>query len=667
MRAKIGVELKGIKAINPANNEEIPIFIADYVLASYGTGAIMAVPAHDERDWQFAKKYNLPIRDVVLPVEGKPHKGAEFRKTVSAIVYRKSDRKFLSLLWKKLKWVSVPIGGIDGNESPMKAAEREVLEETGYQTRAISLLGGTIESHFFAENKDVWRERLDQPVLLEVTNEQAQSLSTEEKEKHEACWLTADELLRQITHRYNVLGLERYLKGNYAFVGSGKLTNSGTFSGMMSEEAQKKITDFVGGKMVTKYKLRDWVFSRQRYWGEPIPLVFCEHCAARTNADLTRKKRGIGENVGEKLNPGWMAVPVEDLPVKLPNVKSYEPTGTGESPLAAIPQWVNVKCPKCGGKGKRETNTMPQWAGSCWYYLRYMDSKNKTRFVDAKKEKYWSPVDFYVGGAEHATRHLIYARFWHRFLYDEGFVSQPEPFKKLQHVGLIMGEDGRKMSKRWGNVINPDDVVERFGADSLRVYEMFMGPFDQAISWNTDNLVGARRFIERVWRIQSKVESQKSKVGSKQFETELNQTIKKVTEDIAGFKFNTAISQLMIFANLLGKQEAIPESVFKAFIQLMAPFAPHISEELWNKTNGNGSIHETAWPSYNKDAIKWAEVTVAVQVNGKTRGTIAISPDASEHEALDKSLASPKLAKWIGVNKPRKIVYVKGKILNIVL
>ncbi len=641
-KEKTGVELKGIKAVNPANQEELPIFIADYVLSGYGTGAIMAVPAHDERDFAFAKKFNLPVREVILPVEGTPHEGAEFRKTISAIVQRKSDKKFLALAWKKFGWISVPIGGIEGDESPEVTAEREVLEETGYTAKAVSLLGGQIESHFFAENKNIWRSRLDQPVFLEVESEERKEVSHEETEKHTATWITGEELLKKITHKYNAFGLERFLRGNMVFTGVGKVINSSQFTGLTNEEAKKKITDFVGGKFVTRYKLRDWVFSRQRYWGEPIPLIHCPNC-------------------------GVVPVPEKELPVKLPKVAHYEPTGTGESPLAGIEKWVRVKCPTCKGEGRRETNTMPQWAGSSWYWLRYMDPKNKKRFVDAKKETYWSPVDFYVGGAEHATRHLIYARFWHKFLFDKGYVSKPEPFAKLQHVGLIMGEDGRKMSKRWGNIVNPDEVIERFGADALRVYEMFMGPFDQAIAWNTDNLVGAKRFLERVWGLRDVVNHEKDFKDGHEVITLLHQTIRKVTDDITAFKFNTAISQLMILTGAFERASSVSHASYGTFVSLLSVFAPHLAEELWAYLGNKKSVHASTWPLYDKELVERAEITIAVQVNGKVRGSIQVSRETEEGEALEKAMALPEIVKWTEGKTPRKVVYVKAKILNLVL
>ncbi len=497
-REKTGVKLEGIFAVNPANKEKIPVFVADYVLGHYGTGAVMAVPAHDQRDFEFAKKFGLPIIEVI--------KGGDISKE--------------------------------------------------------------------------------------------------------------------------------------AFVGDGILVNSGEFNGMDNKKAKKAITEYVGGKITVKYKLQDWVFSRQRYWGEPIPIVHCSDCGA-------------------------VAVPEEDLPVELPKVQSYEPTGTGESPLAGIKDWVNTKCPKCGKDAKRETNTMPQWAGSCWYYLRYEDPKNDNALVDKQKEKYWSPVDVYVGGAEHATRHLIYARFWHKFLYDIGVVSYKEPFLRLQHVGLINAEDGRKMSKRWGNVINPDDIVKTYGADTLRVYEMFMGPFDQGVSWSTKSIIGARRFLEKVWKLSFKVKKDNKKNESLQ--ALLHKTIKKVSEDIESFDFNTAISQLMILANQMEKEEFVGKDDFKTFILLLSPFAPHIADELWEMQGLSGLVYEQKWPEYDQSLIKEQSINFVIQVNGKVRDVIKTNPDISEREALELAQKSEKVKKWIEKKGIKKIIFVKGRLINIIV
>ncbi|MFA4820560.1 MAG: class I tRNA ligase family protein, partial [Candidatus Aenigmatarchaeota archaeon] len=400
------------------------------------------------------------------------------------------------------------------------------------------------------------------------------------------------------------------------------------------------------GKKAVNYKLKDWVFSRQRYWGEPIPIIHCTKCGA-------------------------VAVPEKDLPVKLPEVKHYEPTGTGESPLANIKEWVNTKCPKCGGPGKRETNTMPQWAGSSWYWLRYIDPKNKKALVDKKKEKYWSPVDFYVGGAEHATRHLIYARFWHKFLFDIGAVNYPEPFTRLQHVGLILAEDGRKMSKRWGNVINPDEIVEKYGADSMRVYEMFMGPFSQPCAWSTNSLIGARRFLENIYKLRDKKlydcqggDCKMKELGLPQM---LHKTIKKVSEDIENFHYNTAIAQMMIFVNFISGFEVLPRGAFRNFLKLLAPFAPHFAEELWHELGNKESIFKEKWPEYDEKLVKDKTINLVVQVNGKLRDTILVAADISEKEAKEEAMKSEKVRKWLEGKEIVKTIFVKGRLINIVI
>jgi len=497
-KEKTGVHLDGVFAINPANNEEVPVWIADYVLADYGTGAVMAVPAHDERDFMFAKKYNLPIVSVI----GSEHV---------------SDEK--------------------------------------------------------------------------------------------------------------------------SYTGGGTLINSGKFNGKDSESIMSEITKFCGGKTVVRYKLRDWVFSRQRYWGEPIPLVHCEKC-------------------------GVVPVPEKELPLKLPNVKFYEPTGTGESPLAAITKWVNTKCPNCKGNAKRETNTMPQWAGSCWYYLRYMDPKNKKMLVDPKIEKYWSPVDVYVGGTEHATRHLIYARFWHKFLYDIGVVSQSEPFTQLRNQGLIMGPDGQKMSKRFGNVVNPDDIVKLYGADTLRVYEMFMGPFDQAISWSTDNMIGSRRFIERVWRLKNKVV--KKAELKKETESLFHKTIKKVGEDIQEFSHNTAVSSMMILLNALEAEENVDKDTYEKLLLLLAPFTPHIADELWSQLGHKKSIHIEKWPLFDEVKLVNDSFKITIQINGKFRGVLETN-NPEEAFVLKAIMEKVEIQKHLEGKEIVKQIYVKNRLVNFVV
>ncbi len=529
-KEKTGIVLEGVRAVNPATKEEVPVWVADYVLPDYGTGAVMAVPAHDERDFEFAKKYNLSVKRVVVP---------------------------------------------------------------------------SVES-------------------------------------------------------------EQEIAGPY--VAYGVLTNSPGFDGLESKKAQRKITeDF--GKMVTTYKLRDWVFSRQRYWGEPIPMVYCEHC----------RNEALKKDGEQAVNAGWVPVPEKDLPVVLPNVKNFQPTDNGESPLASVSKWVNTKCPVCGNKARRETDTMPNWAGSSWYFLRYTDPKNKKFLADKKKLKLWQPVDWYNGGMEHTTLHLLYSRFWNKFLFDIGVAPTSEAYQKRTSHGFILAGNGEKMSKSRGNVVNPDQIIETFGADTLRVYEMFIGPFDQAASWNTDSIIGSRRFLERAWRLQEKVEQRA--VGKKgkadqgnaanpvdlRLESTLNATIKKVSEDIETMRFNTAISTLMILSNEFDRTEVIRRADYESFIKLLAPFAPHMTEELWLLLGNKGSIHGSPWPQYDESRIKSTETTIGVSINGKVRAEMTVEEGMTEDTIKEKALSLGAIVKWISGKGVRKVIYVKGKLINIVV
>ena len=430
-----------------------------------------------------------------------------------------------------------------------------------------------------------------------------------------------------------------------AHTNEGTLKDSGPFSGRsidpsLAEEMKEWFVKEGYGKKTVTYRIKDWVFSRQRYWGEPIPIIHCEKC---------------------KVVP----VPEKDLPVRLPEVEHYEPTGTGESPLANIAEWVNVKCPTCEGDAKRETNTMPQWAGSSWYYLRYIDPSNSQALIDPQKEKEWMPVDVYVGG-DHATRHLIYARFWHKFLFDMGAVSTEEPFPRLEFLGFILAEDGRKMSKRWGNIVNPDDMVERFGADAFRLYEMFIGPFENTVPWKTDGLVGTHRFIEKIYRQSEKILAANN-TTSKHIETILHKVIKKVSEDIENFKFNTAVSSMMIVANELKEDSSISLGDFKKFIQILAPFAPHVADELWHELGEKESVHLSEWPKYDASKIVEDEMTIVIQVNSKVRGEIIVSADTSEDEIKSLAQAHESTKKWTEGKSVVRVVYVKGKLVNIVV
>lgn len=642
-KEKTGVKLQGVMAINPATKEEIPIYVADYVLGGYGTGAIMAVPAHDERDYEFAKKFTIPIRNVIEPVLVQTTGSAAFRENepvqdssgVIAIVKHWSDEKYMGLYWPSAQWGTFLTGGIDEGMTPEETALKEIREETGYTDAHIAESFGTIHSKYYHAPKELNRFGHAPTFSVELKSDAREKVSSEELAKHELRWLTKEELKSFLTATSHLQALA--FLDSRVYTGPGLLTNSGDFSGKDSEQAKWDITQAVGGKRVTRYKLRDWVFSRQRYWGEPIPVIHCP-------------------------TDGVVPVPYEDLPVVLPEVESYEPTGTGESPLAAIESWVNTKCPKCGEPAKRETNTMPQWAGSSWYYLRFMDPNDNTQLVSTKNEKHWAPVDVYVGG-DHAVRHLIYARFWHKFLYDIGVVSTQEPFARLEFLGFILAEDGRKMSKRLGNIINPDEVVAEHGADAFRIYEMFMGPFENTTSWSTASIAGTSRFVERLWNLQKLVVD----FDEPSLNPLLHRTIQKIGTDIESFKFNTAVSQAMIFLNKIEEVGKIGKDQWLSFIRILAPFAPHITEELWELSGETSSVHLAPWPSFDEKLIALGHHEVVVQVNGKRRGSISLATDAPEGDALAAAKALPAIAAILGGNEPKRVVFVPGRILNLVV
>ena len=500
---KTGVQIDGLTAINPVNEKEIPIWISDYVLMSYGTGAIMAVPAHDERDWDFAKKFDLPIIEVVA------------------------------------------------------GSKKSVQEEV------------------------------------------------------------------------------------YTDVAEGTLVNSEFLNGLSVADAKKKIIEYLTEKGIgtkkTNFKLRDWVFSRQRYWGEPIPIVECPKC-------------------------GFVPLDEKELPLELPEVESYMPTDNGESPLAAMTDWVNTTCPCCGGPAKRETDTMPQWAGSSWYYLRYTDPKNTEALASQEALKYWLPVDWYNGGMEHTTLHLLYSRFWHKFLYDEKVVPCPEPYQKRTSHGMILGSNGEKMSKSRGNVVNPDDIVQEYGADTLRTYEMFIGAFDLSASWSEDGVKGCRRFLERVWKLQDLLTEQEG--YSEDLETKMHQTIKKVSSDFENLKYNTAIAAMMSLINEFYKKNEVTKGEFKTLLTLLNPVAPHITEELWYRTGYEGKVYQTSWPEYEEEKTKESTVEIVVQINGKIKANLNVATDIDKEQAISqaKEALGDKLSGTIV-----KEIYVPGRLVNLVV
>jgi leucyl-tRNA synthetase len=649
---KTGVKLKGVIAINPASKEEIGVWVADYVLPQYGTGSIMAVPAHDERDFEFANKFKLEIKPVIAPyflditANSKPREGVEIknRNIAVGIVKHWSEDKYLMLNWKN-GWTGFITGGMEPGESLEETIIREIKEETGYSNIKVNkTLGGPNISDFYAPHKNMNQHVLGYGIYLELIDDSKDEVKEEELDKHSVVWIRKSEVMAFLKKgspmgdsRYSEMFWERLQTSNFVWSGDGILINSGEFNNLSSQEARNKIVEFVNGKWVTKFKLRDWIFSRQRYWGEPIPVIHCDKC-------------------------GIVPVSEKNLPIELPHVTKYEPTDTGESPLANINDWVNVKCPNCNGDARRETDVMPNWAGSSWYFLRYTDPHNDEKFASSDNLKQWMQVDWYNGGMEHTTLHLLYSRFWNKFLFDIDLVPTSEPYKKRTSHGLILAEGGEKMSKSKGNVINPDDIVERFGADTLRLYEMFMGPFDQAIAWSEDSLVGPRRFIEKVWKIFSKVDGNEEHIN----EISLNQVIKKVSGDIEDMKFNTAISALMVYANELEKKDDVTKKEFEVLLLLLFPFAPHVAEELWERMGHEESITNENWPKFDENKIQNLEVKIAIQINGKTRAILAAPNNLSEDEVRSLALNMPEIAKWV-TEKPQKVIIVPNKVVNIVL
>ena len=677
-KEKTGVKLEGIEVVNPFNNEAVPLFVADYVLGSYGTGAVMAVPAHDERDFEFAKKYNLPIVQSIAP---------------NYELYLKTCRVFdcLNEISQKATEKGIKIWLLGGSAIPFycgiiyrqhndldlitKDAENfklaiELFEELGFEKIKEKKISETLTNFIFKKDDieiDIGPNQKEFGLVDADFEEEVKIFSG-----YKALVLSEGFIrsfkeyqLKNRNSEKDKLDLA-YLQGK-VFTEDGFVVASAEYGGLTSQEAREKMTVWLEekklGKKKVNFKMRDWIFSRQRYWGEPIPIVHCGQCGA-------------------------VAVPENQLPVRLPEVESYAVTQTGESPLANIAEWVNTTCPKCGGPAKRETNTMPQWAGSSWYYLRYADAKNDKCLIDQQLEKDWLPVDLYVGGAEHATRHLLYARFWHKFLFDLGVVTTNEPFKKLMHVGLILAQDGRKMSKRWNNVINPDEVIGQFGADSMRIYEMFMGPFSQSVAWNTNGVVGMRKFLEKVWKLLAQINTEEGQRNTEtqkdtemqnniptQIQSLLHKTIKKVTGDIENFRFNTAISQLMILVNAMEKEclnsattkEHIRKEDYEKLLLILSPFAPHIAEELWQRLGNEQSIFLQKWPVWDESLMKEKEIEMVVQVNGKIRERLMVASDVTEDEIKETALESEKVRIFTEGKEIKKIIFVPEKLINIVI
>ena len=643
VKDKTGIKLEGLSAINPINNKEIPIYISDYVMMNYGTGAIMAVPAHDTRDYDFAKKFGIDIIQVLEEETGTPHSDESKKNSIVAIVYDEKQDKYLTINWGNNGGRLFVGGTIKENESSLECAIREIAEETGYTDISLVKTAFKINHHYYAYNKDKYFNIQATPFLFTLNSDKMVSQNLDDDEKFKVEWVSKDIIQKEIIDELHKKSFE-YTVNETAMVGDGIHINSDVLDGLYKEEAISKMISYLEekgiGRKKTNYKLQDWIFTRQRFWGEPIPLIYCDDC-------------------------GWVAVPDEDLPVLLPNVAEYEPTDDGESPLARIEEFVNTTCPHCGKPAKRETDTMPNWAGSSWYWLRYMDPHNDKEFASREALEYWGKVDWYNGGMEHATRHLLYARFWNQFLYNIGLVPNKEPFKVRASHGMILGEGGVKMSKSLGNVINPDDIVAEYGADTLRTYEMFIGDYEKEATWSEQGLNGCKRYLDRVVRLGEKVND--SLEYSSELEKDIHKTIKKVTEDIDALKFNTAVSSLMILLNKMEKMDSISKKDYRTYLTLLNPIAPHITEELNEEYQLGSAICESSWPSYEEDKLVDSEKEIAVQVNGKVRATILVHIDDTDDVIKEKALSEDNVKKHIEGKEIVKIIVIKGKIVNIVV
>lgn len=643
VKDKTGIKLEGLSAINPINNKEIPIYISDYVMMNYGTGAIMAVPAHDTRDYDFAKKFGIDIIQVLEEETGTPHSDESKKNSIVAIVYDEKQDKYLTINWGNNGGRLFVGGTIKENESSLECAIREIAEETGYTDISLVKTAFKINHHYYAYNKDKYFNIQATPFLFTLNSDKTVSQNLDDDEKFKVEWVSKDIIQKEIVDELHKKSFE-YTVNETAMVGDGIHINSDVLDGLHKEEAISKMISYLEekgiGRKKTNYKLQDWIFTRQRFWGEPIPLIYCDDC-------------------------GWVAVPDEDLPVLLPNVAEYEPTDDGESPLARIDEFVNTTCPHCGKPAKRETDTMPNWAGSSWYWLRYMDPHNDKEFASREALEYWGKVDWYNGGMEHATRHLLYARFWNQFLYNIGLVPNKEPFKVRASHGMILGEGGVKMSKSLGNVINPDDIVAEYGADTLRTYEMFIGDYEKEATWSEQGLNGCKRYLDRVVRLGEKVND--SLEYSSELEKDIHKTIKKVTEDIDALKFNTAVSSLMILLNKMEKMDSISKKDYRTYLTLLNPIAPHITEELNEEYQLGNAICESSWPSYEEDKLVDSEKEIAVQVNGKVRATILVHIDDTDDIIKEKALSEDNVKKHIEGKEIVKIIVIKGKIVNIVV
>lgn len=662
-REKTGV-FTGSFAINPGTGENIPIWIADYVLSGYGTGAVMAVPAHDERDFAFAEKFGLDIKEVVLPHRvdtkhpPKSDKKTVERQAVHGLVYDPKTDKYLCVQYKKFPWTAFVVGGVEleDNGDVVVAARREIHEETGYKNlKLVEILGNQVVSEYYAAHKDINRKAYVNAVLFELIDEEQDTPSDEELAIQEPIWLSRSEITRdRMTCSELDLWMDRIDSKSPIYHGEGLLVNSGAFDGMESSDAREEIVSWLEqqgtGRAKTSYKMRDWLISRQRYWGAPIPIIHCDDCGA-------------------------VAVPEDQLPVLLPDIKDYAPKGDGKSALAHATDWVNTTCPKCGKPAKRETDTMDGYACSSWYLLRYADPNNNKQAWDTKAANYWAPVDYYVGG-DHAVAHLLYVRFWTHVFNDMGLTDFKEPIKKLVYHGYINAEDGTKMSKSKGNVIDPLDVIDQgYGADALRTYVLFMGPIEFDAAWSSRGIAGVYRFLNRVWVLaQEYIESDKKFTDNDNAVTRLqHQTVRRVTEDFYRLSFNTAISGLMEYTNGLyklkvdGFSDQVWCEALRTLTQLIAPFAPHMADELWQQLGGKDLVQQNAWPVWDDKLIVDEMMTIVVQVNGKLRAKFDVATDVTENDIKKMALDNDNVKLFTGDKKPTKVIYVPGRLVNIVV
>lgn len=641
-KEKTGV-FTGAYAINPVNNKEIPIWISDYVLASYGTGAIMAVPAHDDRDYEFAKKFNIPIIQVLEEETGIKHENETKKNSIVAILYDEKNDKYLTINWENLGGRLFVGGTIKEGESSLECAIREIKEETGYIN--IELIGQLpkINHHYYAYNKDKYFNIESTGFVFKLISNDKIDQNLDDDEKFKVEWVNSNIIEKEITDELHRKTYDYYLN-NGAMCGDGIHINSDFLNGLNKEEAINKMIDWLESKNLgskkINYRLRDWIFARQRYWGEPIPIINFED---GTSIELKD----------------------DELPLILPELQDYKGKN-GMAPLENAEEWKYVEID--GKKGKRETSTMPGSAGSSWYFLRYIDPHNENEIANKELLKHWMPVDLYVGGPEHAVGHLLYSRMWNNYLYDKGIVPVKEPFKKLVHQGMILGSNGIKMGKRYPEYsVNPNDIVANYGADTLRLYEMFMGPLEADKPWNDKAVEGSKRFLDRVWRLYLE-ENKITEKENKNLEKIYHQTVKKVTHDYETLNFNTAISGMMIFINAVYKEDIFPTKYAEGFIKLLNPICPHITEEIWQQVfNKNTCIVDEKWPIYEEEKTIEDTFEIVVQVNGKVRGKIEVSGDISKEEMENLALNIDNVKTFTDNKEIVKIITIPKKIVNIVV